>query len=104
MIIQDERLLRRGEPSLLRGPPRLRPRRASRRASKILDIRSPTLRAPPYPDRGVPDRGYPGSCLRTSENSVAANFGESPFHAIGCIKRRASSMGVIVFVGAPALG
>src|SRR5215212_3394740 len=33
-----------------------------------------------------------------------AEFRESPFHAIGCIKRRACSMGVIVFVGAPAEG
>ena len=31
-------------------------------------------------------------------------FGEFTFHAIGCIKRRACSMGDIVFVGAPALG
>src|SRR5215211_5889992 len=37
---------------------------------------------------------YAGTCKRTSENSVnAANFAESPFHALGCIAHSPAPIG-----------
>jgi hypothetical protein len=35
---------------------------------------------------GSPRGAYRAACMRTSQNSVYANFAESPFHALGCIR------------------